>query len=282
MQNNLYIQDQIEKITEFIDKIWINFQASKQKALPYEFHKNEIDAIKDYISFMNNGYIKSVYKIEENWIVNSTFKRGILLYFQIQKQEKIYAGDIYWSDKVHLKNSVNNNMDIDFRLVPGGIIRYGAWVAKGCVILPSFINIGASVDCNTMIDTWSTVGSCAYIGKNCHISGGTGIGGVLEPENAKPVIIEDNCFIGARSEIAEGVLVEEGCVVSMGVFISASTKIINRETGEVYLGRIPKYSVVIPGSYQSHNNLNINCAIIIKTVDEKTRSKTSINELLRN
>ena len=172
-----------------------------------------------------------------------------------------------------------------FRAVPGSIVRKGSFVDSGCVLMPSFINIGAYVGSGTMVDTWATIGSCAQIGANCHISGGAGIGGVLEPLQANPVIIEDNCFIGARSEVAEGVIVREGSVLSMGVYLSSSTPIVNRETGEVIRGEVPPYSVIIPGTFSPNNDNSkpsLYCAVIVKIVDEKTRSKTSINELLRD
>ncbi len=165
--------------------------------------------------------------------------------------------------------------------MPGSVVRRGAYIARNVVLMPSFVNIGAYVDEGTMVDTWATIGSCAQIGKNCHISGGTGIGGVLEPVQAAPVIIEDNCFIGARSEIAEGVIVETGAVISMGVFIGASTKILDRQTGAITYGRVPAYSVVVPGCLPSSGGVSLSCAVIVKTVDEKTRSKTGVNELLR-
>ena len=193
-----------------------------------------------------------------------------------------------WWDKIDPKfNSWDENKfeEAGFRAVPGSVVRYGSFIGKGCVLMPSFINIGAYVDDSTMVDTWATIGSCAQIGKNCHISGGAGIGGVLEPLQASPVIIEDNCFIGARSEVAEGVIVREGSVISMGVFLTASTPIFDRSSGEVIYGEIPKYSVIVPGSMPSKNvdsAANLSCAVIVKTVDEKTRSKTSINELLRD
>jgi 2,3,4,5-tetrahydropyridine-2-carboxylate N-succinyltransferase len=172
-----------------------------------------------------------------------------------------------------------------FRMVPNGVVRHGAYIGKNVVLMPSFVNLGAYVDEGTMIDTWSTVGSCAQIGKHCHISGGVGIGGVLEPLQANPVIIEDNCFIGARSEVAEGVIVREGSVLSMGVYLSSSTPIVNRETGEIIRGEVPPYSVLIPGTFSPNNDNtkpSLYCAVIVKIVDEKTRSKTSINELLRD
>ena len=193
-----------------------------------------------------------------------------------------------WWDKIDPKfNSWDERKfeESGFRAVPGSIVRYGSFVGKGCVLMPSFINIGAYVDESTMVDTWATIGSCAQIGKNCHISGGAGIGGVLEPLQASPVIIEDNCFIGARSEVAEGVIVRQGSVISMGVFLTASTPIFDRKSGEVIYGEVPEYSVIVPGSMPSKNVesvANLSCAVIVKTVDEKTRSKTSINELLRD
>ena len=193
-----------------------------------------------------------------------------------------------WYDKVPGKSVLWNEEDWKksrYRHVPNGVVRKGSFIAKGAVLMPCFVNLGAYVDEGTMIDTWASVGSCAQVGKNCHVSGGAGIGGVLEPLQAGPVIIEDNCFIGARSEIAEGVLVEKGAVISMGVYIGASTKIVDRETGEVSYGKVPAYSVVVPGSLSNKKNPNgpsLYCAVIVKKVDEKTRSKTSINELLRD
>jgi 2,3,4,5-tetrahydropyridine-2-carboxylate N-succinyltransferase len=191
-----------------------------------------------------------------------------------------------WYDKINLKFSYDDKDKLKqsgIRMVPGAFVRHGAYLGKNVVVMPSFINIGAHVGDGTLIDAWATIGSCAYIGKNCHISGGAGIGGVLEPLQAAPVIVEDNCFIGARSEIVEGVLVEEGAVISMGVFIGASTKIIERNTGKISYGRIPAYSVVVPGSLPAKKQglPSLYCAVIIKQVDEKTRAKTSINELLR-
>jgi 2,3,4,5-tetrahydropyridine-2-carboxylate N-succinyltransferase len=201
---------------------------------------------------------------------------------------QIYDGNcMQWYDKIDLKFMKRDKEKLEesgLRIVPGAFIRSGAYLGKNVVVMPSFINIGAHIGDGTLVDTWATIGSCAYIGKNCHISGGVGIGGVLEPLQASPVIIEDNCFIGARSEIVEGVIVEEGSVISMGVFIGASTKIIDRNTGEIIYGKVPAYSVVVPGSMPSNNPglPSLYCAVIIKQVDEKTRAKTSINELLRD
>ena len=213
---------------------------------------------------------------------NSIFSSGI---------SNLRRGQYTWFDKVNLKTSgwvEDEWTKRSFRSVPGAVVRYSSHIAEDVVLMPCFINLGAYVDSGTMIDTWATVGSCAQIGKNVHISGGAGIGGVLEPLQANPVIIEDNCFIGARSEIAEGVIVETGSVISMGVYIGASTKIIDRETGETFFGKVPPYSVVVPGTISTNKpdnlsqDLNLYCAVIVKKVDEKTRSKTSINELLRS
>ena len=212
------------------------------------------------------------------------------LYFLLMLNKMVMSKGPYttWYDKVPGKSvnwDENNWKKAGYRHVPNGVVRKGSFIAKGVVLMPCFVNLGAYVDEGTMIDTWASVGSCAQVGKNCHISGGAGIGGVLEPLQAGPVIIEDNCFIGARSEIAEGVLVEEGAVISMGVYIGASTKIVDRETGEVSYGKVPAYSVVVPGSIPNKKNSDgpsLYCAVIVKKVDEKTRSKTSINELLRD
>ena len=207
--------------------------------------------------------------------------------FLVSPQKMISNGpdNSNWWDKVpsKFKNwNKKNFSDSGFRVVPNAVIRKGSYIDKGAVVMPSFINIGAYVGKSTMIDTWCTVGSCAQIGDNCHVSGGVGIGGVLEPLQASPVIVENNCFIGARSEIAEGVIVEEGSVISMGVYLGASTKIINRASGKIHYGTVPKYSVVVPGVYNKKSSVSLYCAVIVKTVDAKTRSKTSINELLRD
>src|SRR5882672_3261482 len=227
------------------------------------------------------------------WSVNQWLKKAVLLSFRLNDMTAIPGGPgkAVWWDKVASKFEgwgEDRFREAGFRAVPGCIVRHSAYVAPGVVLMPSFVNLGAYVDTGTMIDTWATVGSCAQIGKNCHISGGSGIGGVLEPLQAGPVIIEDNCFIGARSEVAEGVVVREGSVLSMGVFIGASTKIVNRETGEVFTGEVPAYSVVVPGTSpgkplrDGSPGPGLYCAVIVKRVDEKIRSKTSINELLRD
>tara|TARA_B100000029_G_scaffold207139_2_gene204900 strand:- start:2380 stop:3207 length:828 start_codon:yes stop_codon:yes gene_type:complete len=249
-----------------------------------------INAINNIIENLDNGSLRIANSEKGNWAVNEFAKKAILLYFRINDMKLIDGGpnNSKWWDKIDSKfNSwgEDNFKNAGFRAVPGSIVRYGSFVGKGCVLMPCFINIGAYVDQSTMVDTWATIGSCAQIGKNCHISGGAGIGGVLEPLQASPVIIEDNCFIGARSEVAEGVIVRQGSVISMGVFLTASTPIYNRETGKTLYGEVPEYSVVVPGSMPSKNvssDANLSCAVIVKTVDEKTRSKTSINELLRD
>ena len=227
------------------------------------------------------------------WSVNQWLKKAVLLSFRLNDMTVIPGGPgkAVWWDKVASKFEgwgENRFREAGFRAVPGSIVRHSAYVAPGVVLMPSFINLGAHVDTGTMIDTWATVGSCAQIGKNCHISGGAGIGGVLEPLQAGPVIVEDNCFIGARSEVAEGVIVREGSVLSMGVYLGASTRVVDRETGAIYQGEVPAYSVVVPGSMPGKPGKDgaagpsLYCAVIVKRVDEKTRAKTSINELLRD
>ena len=238
----------------------------------------------DIIKKLNHGQRRVAEKKDSQWITDTEVKEAILKFFQVSPSavqasmpsfDKIPLKNAHWSEKDYKKAG--------FRAVPGSIIRYGSYIESNAVLMPCFINIGAYIGSGTMIDTWSTIGSCAQIGKNCHISGGVGIGGVLEPLQASPVIIEDHCFIGARSEIAEGVRIGEGAVVSMGVFIGASTKIVHRETGEIFQGYVPPYSVVVPGSFPAKESgqPSLSCAVIIKQVDERTRSKTSINDLLR-
>ena len=249
-----------------------------------------ISSVEKIVQSLDDGSLRVANLEESIWKVNEYAKKAILLYFRIKEMKLIESGsnDSKWWDKIDSKFSSwdeNNFKNSGFRAVPGSIVRYGSFVGKGCVLMPSFINIGAYVDESTMVDTWATIGSCAQIGKNCHISGGTGIGGVLEPLQASPVIIEDNCFIGARAEVAEGVIVRKGSVISMGVFLTASTPIFDRQSGNILYGEVPEYSVIVPGSMPSKNvssDAMLSCAVIVKTVDEKTRSKTSINELLRD
>ena len=250
--------------------------------------KSIIDAINETIDLTDRGKIRVAERKSGSWVVNQWIKKAILLSFKINKMEILRGPYTSWYDKVPGK-SVNwkeeDWKNAGYRHVPNGVVRKGSYIAKNAVLMPCFINLGAYVDEGTMIDTWASVGSCAQVGKNCHVSGGAGIGGVLEPLQADPVIIEDNCFIGARSEIAEGVLVESGAVISMGVYIGASTKIVDRVTGEITYGKVPAYSVVVPGSLPNKKNPegpSLYCAVIVKKVDEKTRSKTSINDLLRD
>ncbi len=251
-------------------------------------------AILASIALLNDGSIRVASKVEGEWVVGPWIKQAISLYIKINDSVLVRGGPQFphpsagwgaWFDKVPLKTlgwDAKRFEDADFRTVPGSIIRYGAYLAPKVVVMPSFINIGAYVGENTMVDTWATVGSCAQIGRDCHLSGGVGIGGVLEPIQNNPTIIEDGCFIGARSEVVEGVIVGQGSVLSMGVFLSASTKIVDRATGKIHVGKVPPYSVVVPGTLAtSRPGLSTACAVIVKTVDERTRSKTSINELLR-
>ena len=249
------------------------------------------NSVNETLNQLDAGKIRVCEKNENEWIVNQWIKKAILLSFRLNDNEIIQASHATWFDKVPSKTANWSKEDHEksgFRYVPNAVVRKSAFIAKGVILMPSFVNLGAYVDEGTMIDTWATVGSCAQIGKNCHISGGAGIGGVLEPLQANPVIIEDNCFIGARSEVAEGVIIEEGSVLSMGVFIGASTKIIDRTSGEIHMGKVPAYSVIVPGTLPgkplSDGTLgpSLYCAVIVKRVDERTRSKTSINDLLRD
>ena len=250
--------------------------------------KKILDAINKTIDLTDKGSIRVAEKKNGKWSVNQWVKKAILLSFRTNQMTMSKGPYTTWYDKVPGKSVNWNEADwkkAGYRHVPNGVVRRGSYIAKNVVLMPCFVNLGAYVDEGTMIDTWASVGSCAQVGKNCHVSGGAGIGGVLEPLQAGPVIIEDNCFIGARSEIAEGVLVEKGAVISMGVYIGASTKIVDRNTGEITYGKVPAYSVVVPGSLQNKKNPDgpsLYCAVIVKKVDEKTRSKTSINDLLRD
>lgn len=240
--------------------------------------------VADTMTLLNKGQIRVAEKVDGQWVVNDWIKKAVLLSFRMNGNTEIRSGEQLWWDKVPLKTSNWNAEDFTaagFRAVPGAVVRRGAYISPNVILMPSFVNIGAYVGEGTMVDTWVTIGSCAQIGKNCHISGGVGIGGVLEPLQAAPVIIEDNVFIGARSEVAEGVIIEEGAVLSMGVFLGASTKIIDRQTGEIFMGRVPSYSVVVPGTLPGQH-ANLSCAVIVKRVDAQTRSKTSLNELLRD
>jgi 2,3,4,5-tetrahydropyridine-2-carboxylate N-succinyltransferase len=250
------------------------------------------DAVETALELLDKGQARVAEKRAGDWVVNQWLKKAVLLSFRLNEMTPISGapGGGSWWDKVPSKFAGMDRAAFKkagFRAVPGAVVRRSAYIAPNVVLMPSFVNVGAYVDGGTMVDTWVTVGSCAQIGKNCHLSGGTGIGGVLEPLQANPVIVEDNCFIGARSEVAEGVIVGEGSVLSMGVYVGASTKIVDRATGEVFTGRVPPYSVVVAGSLPGKpfpNNEpgpSLYCAVIVKRVDEKTRAKTSINELLR-
>ncbi|MCG6940656.1 MAG: 2,3,4,5-tetrahydropyridine-2,6-dicarboxylate N-succinyltransferase [Thiohalocapsa sp.] len=244
------------------------------------------DAVLDTIDRLDRGELRVAEKHDSGWVVNDWVKKAVLLSFRIEDNQFIKGGFTNYYDKVPSKYADANSREFrdgGVRVVPPATARRGAYVAPSCVLMPSYVNIGAYVDSGTMVDTWATVGSCAQIGKNVHLSGGVGIGGVLEPVQAAPTIIEDDCFIGARSEIVEGVIVGQGAVISMGVYIGQSTKIYNRETGEIIYGRVPPGAVVVPGNLPSKDGSHsLYCAVIIKQVDEKTRGKVGINELLRD
>ncbi len=273
-----------------IDAAW-----DRRDAITVETTGEVREAVEEVLNLLDCGQVRvAEQRGVGEWKVNQWLKKAVLLSFRLNDMGMIEngPGGAHWFDKVDSK--FKNWDDARFRAsgiraVPNCVARRGAYIAPGVVLMPSFVNLGAYVDSGTMVDGWSTVGSCAQIGKNVHLSGGAGIGGVLEPLQANPTIVEDNCFIGARAEVAEGVIVEEGSVLGMGVFISASTKVIDRATGEIFYGRVPAYSVVVSGSLPSHRTMpngepapNLYCAVIVKRVDEKTRAKTGINELLRD
>ena len=267
---------------KIINEAWENKSQINSKS-----NKKLLKTINQTIELLDSGKIRVAEKKNSSWITNQWVKKAILLSFRVNEMKTSKGPYSTWFDKIEGKTQKWDKKKLikaGFRSVPNGVVRKGAFIAKNVILMPSFVNLGAYVDEGTMIDTWASVGSCAQVGKNCHISGGAGIGGVLEPMQANPTIIEDNCFVGARSEVVEGVIVGEGSVLSMGVFIGKSTKIVNRSTGEILFGKIPPYSVVVPGSLPSKNNPEgpaLYCVVIIKQVDEKTRSKTSINDLLR-
>ena len=272
--------------TKSFEKI-INEAWEKKNQINSKSNKKLLKTINQTIELLDSGKIRVAEKKNSSWITNQWVKKAILLSFRVNKMKTSKGPYSTWFDKIEGKTQKWDKKKLikaGFRSVPNGVVRKGAFIAKNVILMPSFVNLGAYVDEGTMIDTWASVGSCAQVGKNCHISGGAGIGGVLEPMQANPTIIEDNCFVGARSEVVEGIIVGEGSVLSMGVFIGKSTKIVNRSTGEILFGKIPPYSVVVPGSLPSKNNPDgpaLYCVVIIKQVDEKTRSKTSINDLLR-
>ena len=257
-----------------IDAAW----EARAELSPTQASDDIKSAVKEVLNLLDSGTLRVAEKIDGEWATHQWIKKAVLLSFRLEDNREMSAGDIKFWDKVPLKTP-----DGSYRAVPPATVRRGAFIGKGVVLMPSYVNIGAYVDEGTMVDTWATVGSCAQIGKGVHLSGGVGIGGVLEPLQANPTIIGDNCFIGARSEIVEGVIVEDNSVISMGVFIGQSTKILNRATGEISYGRVPANSVVVSGSLPSADGSHsLYCAVIVKTVDAQTRAKTSLNELLRD
>jgi 2,3,4,5-tetrahydropyridine-2-carboxylate N-succinyltransferase len=272
-----------KQLQSAIDAAW-----DKRESINAQTGGETREAVDAALDLLDSGRARVAEPVDGGWQVNQWLKKAVLLSFRLNAMTEIPGGPggAPWWDKVDSKFKgwdAARFTAAGFRAVPGAIVRKGAYIAPNAVLMPSFVNLGAYVGEGTMIDTWATVGSCAQIGRNVHISGGTGIGGVLEPLQAGPVIIEDDCFIGARSEVAEGVVVERGAVISMGVFIGASTKIVDRSSGAVSYGRIPAYSVVVPGTLPARDGgPSLACAVIVKRVDEKTRSKTSINELLRD
>ena len=273
-------------IKKIIDEAWQN-----KDQIDKDSSKQIIDSINQIIEDLDKGEIRVAEKINDEWLTHQYIKKAIMLSFRIHSMEALTGPYSSWYDKSHLvkgKTAGWTKKDFEeagFRMVPNTPIRKGSYIAKNVVLMPSFINIGAYIDSGTMMDTFSRAGSCCQIGKNCHISAGSGVGGVLEPAQALPTIIEDNVFLGAMSEVVEGVIVGEGSVLSMGLYIGQSTKIVDRKTGDIIYGKIPPYSVLVPGSLPDKKNPgapSLNCAVIIKQVDEKTRSKTSINDLLRD
>ena len=273
-----------QQLQQIIDTAWDNRASLSPKSAPAEV----ADAVEHVIGELNNGHLRvATREGVGQWTVHQWIKKAVLLSFRLKDNEVIKAGDLGFYDKVQTKFAhltPEQMAATGVRVVPPAVARRGSFIGKGAILMPSYVNIGAYVDEGTMIDTWATVGSCAQVGKNVHISGGVGLGGVLEPLQANPTIIEDNCFIGARSEVAEGVIVGQGSVLSMGVYITSTTPIVNRQTGETITGHIPPFSVVVSGNRPAaHEGLpSTYCAVIMKTVDERTRSKTSINELLRD
>ncbi len=273
----------IEAMRSTIDEAW-----EARETLNGAYQGPFRAAVDSALACLDRGELRVAEKAGNTWVTHQWLKKAVLLSFRLNDMVAISGGpgDAQWWDKVPSKFAGWGKAEFTaagFRAVPGAIVRRSAYIGRNAVLMPSFVNVGAHVGEGTMVDTWATVGSCAQIGKNCHISGGTGIGGVLEPLQANPVIIEDGCFIGARSEVAEGVIVGEGSVISMGVFLGASTRIVDRATGEIHQGHVPPFSVVVPGTLGGGPNVPaLSCAVIVKTVDARTRAKTSINELLRD
>ncbi len=277
-----------ESLVHVVDQAW-----ESRERLGTDTTGEVRDAVERILDALDAGTIRVAEKVAGDWVVHQWVKKAVLLSFRLNPMEVIEGGPggAVWWDKVPSKFARWGAAEFEaagFRAVPGSIVRRSAFIAPGAVLMPSFVNVGARVGEGTMIDTWATVGSCAQIGSGCHLSGGVGIGGVLEPLQANPVVIEDNCFIGARSEVVEGVIVEEGSVLAMGVFLTSSTKIVDRVTGEIHRGRVPAYSVVVPGTLPGRPLADgspgpaLSCAVIVKRVDAQTRSKTSVNELLRD
>jgi len=270
-----------EKLQSTIEQAWENRERLSPGSAPAKIGK----AVAQVLDELDRGRLRVAEKVSGTWNTHQWIKKAVLLSFRLQDNQLVRAGSLQFYDKVPTKFHRYDRGRFErggFRVVPPAVARHGAYIAKNVVLMPSFVNVGAYVDEGTMIDTWATVGSCAQIGKNVHLSGGVGIGGVLEPLQASPTIVEDNCFVGARSEIVEGVVVEENAVISMGVFISASTRILDRASGEILYGRVPAGSVVVPGTLPSPDGkYGLYCAVIVKQVDAKTRAKTGINELLR-
>ncbi|CDG88562.1 2,3,4,5-tetrahydropyridine-2,6-dicarboxylate N-succinyltransferase [Xenorhabdus bovienii] len=276
---------QLQSIIE-IQAIIDNAFENRTDITPSTVDEATRDAVNQVIQMLDSGKLRVAEKIAGQWVTHQWLKKAVLLSFRINDNQVIEGAESRYFDKVPMKFADYDQARFEkegFRVVPPAAVRQGAYIARNTVLMPSYVNIGAYVDEGTMVDTWATVGSCAQIGKNVHLSGGVGIGGVLEPLQANPTIIEDNCFIGARSEIVEGVIVEEGAVISMGVYIGQSTKIYDRETGEIHYGRVPAGSVVVSGNLPSKDgSYSLYCAVIVKKVDAKTRGKVGLNELLRN
>ena len=275
-----------KEVEKIIEEAW-----NKKEQINKNSEKKIIDVINQSIKDLDSGKVRVAEKIDGKWITNQYLKKAIMLSFRIYEMDSLSGPYSSWYDKSHLLKgktagwSKEDHAKAGFRMVPNSPVRKGSFIGKNVVLMPCFINIGAYIDEGTMMDTFSRAGSCCQVGKNCHISAGSGVGGVLEPAQALPTIIENNVFLGAMSEVVEGVVIGEGSVISMGMFIGQSTKIVSRQTGEITYGKIPPYSVVVPGSLPDKKNPNapsLNCAVIIKQVDEKTRSKTSINDLLRD
>ena len=275
-----------KEIEKIIEEAW-----SKKEQINKNSDQKIIDVINQSIQDLDSGKVRVAEKIDNKWVTHQYLKTAIMLSFRIYEMESLSGPYSSWYDKSHLLKgktsgwTKEDHVKAGFRMVPNSPVRKGSFIGKNVVLMPCFINIGTYIDEGTMMDTFSRAGSCCQIGKNCHISAGSGVGGVLEPAQALPTIIEDNVFLGAMSEVVEGVIIGEGSVISMGMFIGQSTKIVNRQSGDITYGTIPPYSVVVPGSLPDKKNPNapsLNCAVIIKQVDEKTRSKTSINDLLRD